>query len=85
METLEKKVIIELDKLKKHFSSDDNVIQFEKTILEFDELIKIGLIKKRGNNLLSLSEINLIQQVTFNAHKRHNLNVIKFNNYDTII
>jgi|688.fasta_scaffold279176_3 hypothetical protein len=73
METLEKKLIFQIDKLKKEFSSDDKVIQYEKTSLEFDYLVKIGLIKKRGNNLLSLSEFNLIEPVSFNADLQYKL------------
>lgn len=67
MEALEQKLIIELEKLTKEFSSDEKVVEFEKTSLEFDELVKAGIIKKRGYNLLSLSEAHVKGQVWFNA------------------
>lgn len=66
METLEKKLIIQIEKLKKEFSSDQKVVEFEKTSMEFDKLVKAGKIKRRGNNLLSLSEAHVKEQVWFN-------------------
>jgi hypothetical protein len=67
METLEEKLVIEIKKLKQEFSSDEKLVAFEKTSLEFEELVKAGIIKKRGNNLLSPSEAHVKGQVSFNA------------------
>lgn len=67
METLKEMLTLEIEKLKQEFSSDEKVVEFEKTSLEFEELVKAGIIKKRGNNLLSLSEAHVKGQVWFNA------------------
>ncbi len=67
MKTLEEILTLEIEKLKQEFSSDEKVVEFEKTSLQFEELVKAGIIKKRGNNLLSLSEAHVKGQVWFNA------------------
>jgi hypothetical protein len=67
METLEKKVVEKLKSLKKQYQQDDQAIEFEKTNKKFDELVKKGYIKKRGNNLLSPADAHIKNRVWFNA------------------
>ena len=67
METLEIKVLGELKNLQDKFSKDDQVIEFEKTNIEFDKLVKEGYVKKRGNNLLSPAEAHIKNKVWFNV------------------
>ena len=49
------------------FKNDSTLEQFEKTGKEFDELVKRGIAKKRGYNLLSISDKAYMRKVTFNG------------------
>lgn len=54
---MEKELTKELEKtidmLDEKFGKDKFVEKFEKSIIEFEILVEKGLIKKRGNNILS--------------------------------
>ena len=67
METLEEKVLNELKNLDKKFSKDEFANEFEKSKKEFTELVEKGIIKRRGNNLLSPTDAHTISRVSFNA------------------
>ena len=43
-----------IDMLDEKFSKDKLVEKFEKSTTEFEILVEKGLIKKRGNNILSI-------------------------------
>lgn len=53
---------------KKH-EGDASLNAFVKASAEFDELIKKGLVKRRGNNLLSITDKHL-QQYAINSNLR---------------
>lgn len=54
-----------LNLAKSKFKNDPVIQEFEKAILEFQDLVQKGLAKKRGHNLLSISD-NFHPQVRFN-------------------
>ncbi len=67
---MEKELTVELKKtiemLDKKFSNDKLMGEFEKSSTEFELLVEKGLIKKRGNNALSILDRNSTN-VTFNT------------------
>jgi len=67
---MEKELIKELEKtidtLDKKFSKDKLVEKFEKSTSEFEILVEKGLIKKRGNNILSILDKNSTN-ISFNT------------------
>lgn len=67
MDTLEKNLMDCIKELDKKFENSDELKAFEKTNNEFEELVKQGLIKKRGNNILTTAESHLKPQVSFNT------------------
>jgi hypothetical protein len=50
------------------FKQDNIVRQFEKSNENFKELVKKGLVKERGHNLLSISDSQSISRTVFNAY-----------------
>lgn len=67
METLENKIREQIKQAEKKFANSPQIIEFEKTAIEFDALVSEGIIKRRGNHLLSTSDRHLKDQVTFNV------------------
>lgn len=67
MKTLEKKIRESIKHFEKQFRESAEIKEFEKTSQKFNTLVKEGFVKKRGNNLLSISDRHLIGQVIFNA------------------
>ncbi len=67
METLEVKVQESIKQFSEKFEGCVKLQEFEKTSREFDLLVEKGIIKKRGNNLLSISDKISKKQVLFNA------------------
>ena len=54
MTTLEKDFLLTLGTQTKKFSQDESFKNLEKSLVSFDDMIKKGLIKKRGYNLQSI-------------------------------
>lgn len=68
METqIETRLKKSLSLVEKKFKDDDIALQFEKSNKEFKELIIKGIVRERGNNLLSISDIESIPKVIFNT------------------
>jgi len=67
MEKLEKKIQKNLDKLKARFKDNEQMHEFEKITQEFEKLVKAGLAKKRGNNLLSTTDAKIKSQFSYNS------------------
>ncbi len=67
---MEKELTKELEKtidmLDNKFSKDKLVEKFEESTSEFEILVEKGLIKKRGNNILSILDINTTN-ISFNT------------------
>ena len=59
------------------FGADKGLKDFEKASKEFDELIEKGIARKRGYNLLTITE-NHLHRINFNIQKEK----IKVNNVD---
>lgn len=67
METLEAKMQESIKQFSEKFEECVKLKEFEKTSSEFNLLVEKGVIVRRGNNLLSISDKNLKTQVLFNA------------------
>jgi hypothetical protein len=63
---LTKKLKKTIEMLDQKFSKDKLVEEFEKSSTEFEILVEKGLIKKRGNNALSILDRNSTK-VNFNT------------------
>lgn len=50
------------------FKGENNTQLFERADEEFKDLVQKGYAHKRGNNLLSISDIKSISKVVFNIH-----------------
>ena len=67
METIEQKL---LQVMKTVTSADNERVEgFEKANRKFKQLVEKGLVKKRGNNLLSTTEEHTKRQVWFRTQK----------------
>ena len=66
MTTTQKKVIDTLNKESEQLKGDKILDQFIEANKEFDELVNKGLVKKRGNQLMSISDSHFNRHV-FNA------------------
>lgn len=67
MSTLIEKIEQSILKKEQTFEGSIQLKEFEESNQEFEELIEKGLIKKRGNNLLSSAEAHMVSKVFFNA------------------
>ena len=67
METIDKKVTNELAALRSKFADDEKVKEFEKSLANFEELVKKGYAKKRGNHLISVSDSHIKSQTSYNV------------------
>lgn len=70
MESIEKKIKIAVNQLSKEFEASPQLKSFEKVNAEFESWVQKGVVKKRGNQLLSSSENHLKSQVWFNVKKK---------------
>jgi len=68
MRTLEQEIKENIKHLEKLFGESATLKEYEKTSQNFDNLVKDGFIKKRGYNLLSVSDKHLKGQVPFNTN-----------------
>lgn len=67
MKTVEKQFIEQVESLRRKFAKDVKVNEFEKTSEQFDELVERGVVKKRGYNLLSPTDLHIKTKVRFNV------------------
>ena len=67
METLEAKMQESIKQFSEKFEECVKLEEFEETSRKFNLLVKKGVIEKRGNNLLSISDKNLKNQIVFNT------------------
>lgn len=56
-----------LELASKKFEGDRLVEKFSETIKIFDDLVSKGFANKRGNNLLSPSDVTKLQNITYNV------------------
>jgi len=63
---LTKELTETINMLDEKFSKDKLAEKFEKSITEFEILVEKGLIKKRGNNILSILDKNSTN-ISFNT------------------
>ena len=59
MGNLEKKLVETVKNETKKFENDSQIDKFMQAEKEFDEMVKKGLAKRRGNNLLPADEVHL--------------------------
>ncbi len=70
MDTLEKDLKDCIKELQKKFENSEELKAFEKVNTEFESLVKQGLIKKKGNTLLTTAELHLKLKVSFNTRMK---------------
>ena len=58
MKTIENEFLSTLKTQTKKFSQDESFKDLEKSLVSFDDMVKKGLIKKRGYNLQSIEDAN---------------------------
>jgi ribosomal protein S20 len=56
MKTIEKEFLSTLKTQTKKFSQDESLKDLEKSLVSFDDMVKKGLVKKRGYNLQSIED-----------------------------
>lgn len=67
MDKLEDKIRENVQKLEGEFKDNPLFKEYEQTNRNFKTLIEKGVASKRGNNLLSPSDIHIKRQVWFNV------------------
>jgi hypothetical protein len=66
MEKISKQIIKIIDDTEKDFKGETNYEELREASERYNEMIKLGIIKKRGYNLLSIDHAN-IKQPTCNS------------------
>lgn len=46
----------EISNISRKFENDEKIKEYEETLDSFKKLVKIGIVKERGNKLLSITE-----------------------------
>lgn len=64
---IESKLMKQLSLVENKFQHDIIAIQFNKTAIDFKDMVVKGLAHERGNRLLSLSDKNAIKHISFNV------------------
>ena len=68
MEKISEQIIKIISVTEKDFEGEINYEELRKASESYNEMVKMGVIKKRGYNLLSIDQTN-IKQPTFNSHQ----------------
>lgn len=76
MKKTEKRLIAGIDRLKRSFGDSSQIEKFEKTSQEFEKLVKNGVTKKRGNNLLSPADPSFTRHFTRKTHSKTTTNSV---------
>lgn len=66
MEKIDKQIIKIIDDTEKDFKGETNYEELREASEIYNEMIKLGIIKKRGYNLFSIDQTD-IKQLTFNS------------------
>lgn len=70
MGTIESELKKTLISYQEKFRNDNKILEFESMSKKFDELVEKGLVKKRGNNLLTTSELHIKNKLFFNIRSK---------------
>ena len=68
MEKISEQIIKIISDTEKNFEGEINYEELRKASESYNEMVKMGVIKKRGYNLLSIDQTN-INQPTFNSQQ----------------
>ena len=68
MEKISEQIIKIISDTEKNFEGEINYEELRKAFESYNEMVKMGVIKKRGYNLLSIDQTN-INQPTFNSQQ----------------
>ena len=68
MEKISEQIIKIISDTEKNFEGEINYEELRKASENYNEMVKMGVIKKRGYNLLSIDQTN-IKQPTFNSQQ----------------
>ncbi len=66
MEKIDKQISKIIDDTEKDFKGETNYEELREASESYNEMVRMGIIKKRGYNLLSIDQTN-IKQPTFNS------------------
>ncbi len=67
MESLEEKIKNSVEEYEKEFANSESLKIYTEISEKFEDLVEEGLTKKRGNNLLSVTDMHIMDRVVFNA------------------
>jgi len=67
MESLEEKIKLNVEKYEKAFADSECLEKYTEISEKFDALVKKGVTKRRGNCLLSITDIHVMDRVVFNT------------------
>lgn len=70
MESLQEKIQLNIEKYEKEFVESKHIEKYNKISKEFDALVEKGITKRRGNNLLSITDIHIMDRVVFNIQSK---------------
>lgn len=70
MEPITKQVEESLGRLEKSFHGSPQVRKFENSIKDFDRLVERGVVKRRGNHLLSPADLPIDNHVVNTPHNK---------------
>ena len=68
MEKISEQIIKIISDTEKNFEGEINYEELRKASESYNEMVKMGVIKKRGYNLISIDQTN-IKQPTFNSQQ----------------
>lgn len=71
--TIEKKVQEAVDISRTEFEGNSMLGKYEDALKKFKELVENGVIKRRGNNLISITDLHLHRSL-FNSSENENFN-----------
>jgi len=69
MESIEVKVQQSLSELENKFEGSTHIEKYKEISKVFDSLVQSGLAQKRGYNLLSATDIHIMDRIHFNVPK----------------
>ncbi len=67
MESLEEKIKNSVIEYEKEFANSESLKIYTEISEKFEDLVEKGLAKKRGNNLLSVTDMHIMDRVVFNV------------------
>lgn len=70
MKTIKKQIEESLSEIEKVFHGSQQIKKFENSIKDFDRLVEKGVVKRRGNHLLSPADIPIAKHLANTPHNK---------------